>query len=118
MTEDTGTKDRQSWKKPAALIFIVAAGAASWWLWARGGTETTPVPAICLQCGADQTVQVGDAPGLEEWPRECPQCRAKRLYMARNCTACGKPIPFKDPTAEKFGSPQECPFCRRSTIGS
>jgi hypothetical protein len=118
MTQESGNKEGRSWKTAAALVFIVVAGAASWWLWARGGDRLASVPAICTQCSAEQTVKVGDAPGLEDWPRECSQCRARHLYMARKCERCGKLIPFKDPKAEKFGFPEECPFCKRPAIGS
>ena len=118
MTGESGDREVRSWKTAAALIFIVAAGAVSCWLWARSGDEGASAPAVCTQCNAAQTVKVGDAPGLEEWPRQCSKCGAKHLYMARKCERCGKSIPFKDPNAEKFGIPEECPSCKRSAIGS
>ena len=115
MPRQPSDTDGRSWKWAAALLLVVAAGAATWWF-TRGGEARAAVPAICTQCGAEQTVKVGDAPGQEEWPRECPQCRAKHLYMARKCAKCGKLMPFKDAQAEKFGLPVECPFCRQPVV--
>jgi len=99
----------------AALLLVVAAGATAWWF-ARGGDARAATLAICTQCLAEQTVKVGDAPGQEAWPRECSHCREKHVYMARKCAKCGKLMPFKDPQAEKFGLPTECPFCKQPVV--
>jgi DNA-directed RNA polymerase subunit RPC12/RpoP len=96
----------------------VVACATTWWVTRGESGERFSVPAICTQCGAEQTVKVGDAPGQEQWPRECPRCHTKHLYMAKKCARCGKLIPFKDPEAEKLGSPDQCPFCKRAVIRS
>jgi len=119
MSLTSSNEEGQSRRKTSALILvIVAAGAASLWLVAfRGGDELTAVPAVCTECGDEQTVEVGEAPGLEEWPRECPKCGAKNLYMARECPNCRRLIPYKDPEAEKFGIPELCPFCNQSALG-
>jgi DNA-directed RNA polymerase subunit RPC12/RpoP len=115
MPRKPGETEGRPWKAAVALVLVMAAGAAAWWL-ATGREGGASAPAICTQCGAEQMVKIGDAPGQEEWPRECPRCRSKHLYMARKCEKCGKPIPFKDPQAEKFGLPGQCPFCKRPVV--
>jgi len=118
MPRNAGDTEKRPWRTVVALVLLVAAGAAAWWFSSRGGEGRASVPAVCMQCGAEQATQVGDAPGQEEWPRKCVKCGAKHLYMARKCEKCGKPIAFKDPQAEKFGFADKCPFCKRSAIGS
>jgi hypothetical protein len=118
MPQTPGDKESRSWKTVATVILVVAVAAVAWWTSARGGDERVSFPAICTQCGDEQTVKVGDAPGQEQWPRECPRCHAKHLYMATKCEKCRKLIPFKDPNAEKFGLPVQCPSCKRPVTGS
>jgi hypothetical protein len=115
MTRKSGDTDGRLWKAVVALLLVLAAGGLVWWL-AGGGDARASVPATCTQCGGEQTVKVGDAPAEEEWPRECPRCHTKHLYMARKCVKCGKSIPYKDPRAEEFGLPGECPFCKRPVV--
>jgi DNA-directed RNA polymerase subunit RPC12/RpoP len=118
MTREPADETGRPWKTVAALVLLAGAGVTVWWMSARGSDARVPFPAICTQCGAEQTTRVGDAPGQEDWPRECPQCHAKRLYMARKCPKCGKLVPFKDPNAEQFGQANQCPSCKRSLVGS
>lgn len=106
------------WRTGGLIVVLIAAAGTTVWMWTRGGAEQAHAPAVCLACDYTGTVAIGDAPGQEEWPRECPKCRAKRLYMSRPCQYCGRPLPFKDPSAEKFGEPQECPACKRDVRGS
>jgi DNA-directed RNA polymerase subunit RPC12/RpoP len=118
MTRKPSETEQRSWKAPAALILLVAAAATTWWVTRGANGGPVVVPAVCTQCGTEQTVKIGDAPGQEEWPRECPHCHTKHLYMAKKCTKCGKLIPFKAPDAEKFGQPDRCPWCNRPSRGT
>jgi hypothetical protein len=115
--EKTGSGNRWRMGGLIALLALMA-GLAVWMGLRKGGEPPPKAPVVCLACGYTGTVVVGDAPGQEEWPRECPKCHAKRLYMSRPCPYCGRPLPFKDPKAEKFGEPSECPACKRNVRGS
>ena len=118
MSLESSKREDRSRKTVAWILILVGTGIALWWLLVlRSGDELTVVPAVCTECDAEQTVEVGEAPGLEEWPRECAKCGAKNLYMAKDCPNCGRLIPYKDPEAEKFGIPELCPFCNQSALG-
>ena len=107
-----------AWKTGGLILLaLVAAGVATWASLGGGSGDRVKAEAVCLGCNGTSTVEVGDAPGLEEWPRPCPKCRAKRMYLSRPCPRCGKPLAFKDPASAKFGQPKECPHCKRDVEG-
>ena len=102
------------WKTIALFLVVILAGGIAWWK-AGGGSEGEgrAMPVACSACGFEGQVNVGPIPASEEWPRECPKCHKKHIYPARPCPHCRKPIPLKDPNAEKFGTPERCPSCGR-----
>lgn len=114
MSQQTASDRGLPWWVVGLAAGAVVLGASAWW--SRRGTVDTRVDAmvVCARCGHEGTIKVGDTPGDEEWPRACPGCHQKSLYMGLPCTACGKTIPLKDPQAERFGHPETCPHCRAS----
>jgi hypothetical protein len=107
-----------AWKIAGLLLLVLAgAGVATWASLRDRAGKAVQADAVCLGCGEVSTVKVGDTPGQEEWPRPCPKCRQKQLYLSRPCPRCGKPLAFKDPAGEKFGQPKECPHCKRDVEG-
>lgn len=112
--DETGGK----WKTGSLLLLVlVIAGIATWASLSGGSGAVAQADAVCLGCSAVSSIAVGDTPGREEWPRACPKCHARKLYMSRPCPRCGKPVAFKDPAGEKFGQPSECPHCKRDVEG-
>jgi hypothetical protein len=108
-----------TWKTVSLIVLLVALAGVVTWTSFGGGDDSPPVqsPAICLGCNQTGSVTVSATPGLEEWPRECPKCHAKKLYLSRPCPRCKAPLAFKDPNSEKFGEPTICPHCKRSAEG-
>lgn len=108
------------WRTAAILAGVIVVAGIVWWLTGRGANteEQVTSPVVCLDCGYEGSVPVGETPSLEEWPRECPNCHKKTLYMSLRCRYCGKPIPMKDPNAEKFGAPDRCPHCKVGNLGT
>ncbi len=108
-----GSKSGLSW---AVIALAVAAIAGAVWLSARAGAgaERAEKPAVCTQCDYQGMITVGDAPGQDPWPQECPKCRTKHLYMSVTCPHCLKPIPQKDSNGEGFGQPTVCPACKQA----
>ena len=106
------------WKTVALLLVVLVAVGYTWRRVTSPEVEGRAMPVVCSACGFRGTINVGPTPGSEEWPRECPDCHKKHLYPARPCPSCGKPIPMKDPNAEKFGYPDRCPSCGRKYFES
>ena len=95
-----------------AIVLLVAAGGAAWWAATKGEDERFDRPAVCTQCAHECIIKVGPAAGEEEWPKECPSCHQKHLYLCQKCPKCGKPMPLMDPATGGFGTPTACPNCK------
>lgn len=95
-----------------AVVLLVAAGGAAWWAATKGEGEQFERAAICTQCGHECVIKVGAAAGMEDWPKECPACHQKHLYLFERCPNCGHPMPLMDPKTGGFGFPTTCPKCK------
>ncbi len=102
------------WKVIAGGVLVLAVVFAAWWSGKNPADAYVDSPAICAHCHVESTVKVGETPAQEEWPRTCPSCNHKALYLAGTCSACGKNFPLKAPDGERFGYPEQCPHCRNS----
>jgi hypothetical protein len=100
----------------AAALIMAAIAGAMWWAGARRAEAGIDTPAMCILCHTETTVKVGDTPGDEVWPRTCARCGQKGVYLYLRCSACGKTFPLKDPAAERFGYPSQCPHCRHEGV--
>lgn len=102
------------WSRRLAILVAIAIilAGVSWWVWSGNQVASTQHPAVCAECGHESEVAVGASPSLEEWPRQCPNCGKKSLYLGVPCRRCKRLIPMKDPSAERFGTPDKCPWCK------
>ena len=100
------------WILIGAAVIIVA-------LIIRCATTPESEPAVemavvCADCGYTGVMVVGNTPSLEPWPRTCPSCGKETLYLAgRRCKFCKKVVPLKDPQADRYGVPEQCPWCKK-----
>jgi hypothetical protein len=101
-----------------AAIAVVLAVVAFRFLGGREDEAKSELPAVCVACGEEAKTLVGATPGLEEWPRECPKCHKRQLYLGDRCGRCNRLIPQKDPKGEGFGQPEACPHCKNSSRGT
>ena len=106
------SENGQRWKIILLIVLVVAAAGAAWRAAVSMRGERFERAVACAQCGYEGAVEVGEGPSREQWPRECPKCHQKQLYMYHRCPACGKPILMKDPNADKYGNPSLCPYCK------
>ena len=102
---------RIPFKTVGFLVLVV--GAACFFSWRAVAPDEVhrELPAVCAQCGFAGKAQVGSTPTSEQWPRPCPKCGRNAFYLAVPCPFCRKPIPMKDPAADKIGRPAVCPSC-------
>lgn len=105
--------ETRSTRRTAGLLVValVLAGIAGW-RFSRGDTGKQSMKVVCAACGHEGQAEVGDTPGLELWPRPCPKCGENALYLGHRCRHCGRLVPMKDPNAEKYGTPERCPWCK------
>jgi predicted RNA-binding Zn-ribbon protein involved in translation (DUF1610 family) len=107
------SENGQRWQIILLIVLVVAAAGAAWRAAVSMRGEQFEQRAVaCAHCGYEGALKVSASAPTESWPRECPQCHEKQLYLYRRCPACGKPILLKDPKEDKYGYPTECPHCK------
>ncbi|GEM_PF-5410701 len=102
------------WSRRVVMLgaIVVVLLGVCWWTWSDNESSTVLRPAVCLSCGHECEVAVGDAPSLEKWPRECPNCSKASLYLGVRCNHCRKLIPIKGASAGQTGDSNTCPWCK------